>query len=138
MGLKVSLTLLPNRDPGPVTIGTTVDDVGTNDIAIYYGDDVPTYRQLEIYDAWWQLWAGVRDRNIMQQFAGILYSGMDINNIGEADRRTISTIASFTTDDIILGMGATVCIDFHDATETIQSGYDKLIQAALEQVFKAA
>ena len=138
MALKASLTLLPNRDPGPVTIGTVVDDVATNDVAIYIGATVPVYRQTEIYNGWWQLWAGIRDRNIMQQFAGILYSGMDINDIGEAGHRTISTIATFTDDDIIMGMGATVCIDFHDAVEVINSAYSKLIDTVLETTFKVA
>jgi len=138
MALKATLALLPNRDPGSVTITTVVDDVLSNNIAIYTGATVSLHRQLEIFNAWWQLWYGIRDRNIMQQFAGIVYSGMDIDHIGEGPRRTDSVLANFTDDDIIIGMGAGVCIDFHDAVETINSGYDRLINTVLETTFKVS
>jgi hypothetical protein len=121
-----------------ITVSGVIDDVSADSIAIYSGATVPTWRQLEVVNAWKRAWDGARDRNIMQQFAGIWYSGYDIDHIDEADRITISTFASFGDNDVFIGMSADVCIDFHDAVNMIEVAFDQLRNTAMEQYLKVA
>jgi hypothetical protein len=138
MTVKVQGLMLPDRQIDAVTVSGTIDEVAVNSIAIYSGATVPTWRQLEVFNAWKRAWEGARDRNIMQQFAGVWYSGYDVDHIDEADRRTISTFASFGDNDIFIGMSAEVCITYHDAVLMIEVGFDVLRNVAQEQYFKVA
>jgi hypothetical protein len=138
MTVKVQGLLLPDRQIATVTVSGTIDAVATNAIAIYSGATVPVYRQLEVFNAWKRAWDGARDRNIMQQFAGIWYSGYDVDHIDENSRITDSDFALFGDNDIFIGMSADVCIGYHDAVTMIDTGFDVLRNVALEQYFKVA
>lgn len=121
-----------------ITVSGVIDAVSTDAIAIYSGATVPTWRQLEVFNAWRRAWDGARDRNIMQQFAGIWYSGYDINHIDESDRRTDSSFAEFGDDDVFIGMSDSVNTNFGDAVNMIEVAFEQLRKTALEQYFKAA
>jgi hypothetical protein len=138
MTVKVQGLLLPDRQIDTVTVSGTIDAVATNAIAIYSGATVPVYRQLEVFNAWKRAWDGARDRNIMQQFAGVWYSGYDVDHIDENTRETDSSFALFGDNDIFIGMSAEVCIGYHDAVTMIETGFEVLRSTALEQYFKVA
>ena len=127
----------------PSTI-TVVDGIATevaaDRIALYALDNVPTYRQLEIFTGWGFLYNGIRDRNLLDsQFAGsVLYSATNINKKGENDRRTASLLTSLTADDIVVGLGATVTGNIGGAINSLQSAFEKLAEAAKDRFFVAA
>ena len=140
MTLKVQGAMLPRReiDLSTIAVTATVDDVAANSIAIYTGATVAAYRFVETVNAWRFLINGMRDRNILQQFAGIVYSGTDIDAIGENDRRTDSVLANFTDNDVIIGVSADAAITFHDWVLMLDTGFEPLIQTAMEGTFKVA
>jgi hypothetical protein len=138
MTVKVQGLLLPDRQIDTVTVSGTIDAVAANAIAIYSGATIPTYRQLEVFNAWKRAWEGARDRNIMQQFAGVWYSGYDIDHIDENSRITSATFGDFGDNDVFIGMDQLVVAEYHDAVTMIDTGYEVLRSTALEQYFKVA
>lgn len=138
MTLKVQGLMLPRREISTITVTATVDDVEASSIAIYTGATVGDNRQVETVNAWQMLVNGLRDRNILQTFGGVVYSGVDIDDISEANRRTIGTIASFTDNDVIIGVGQLVVAEFLDWVVMLETGFDVLSDKALETTLKAA
>jgi hypothetical protein len=138
MTLKVQGLMLPSREVSTITVTAVVDDVAANSIAIYTGATVSDQRQVETINAWRFLVNGMRDRNILQQFAGIVYSGVDIDDISEASRRTDSVLANFTDNDIIIGVSAEVAIEFGDWVGMLDVGFGVLSDTALEGTLKVA
>jgi hypothetical protein len=142
MGLKVQGIITPGRALQSISTSTTVDAVDDNGIAIFIGATVGTTvseaRQVEIINAWRFLWNGIRDRNIMQQFAGVVYSGVDIDNISFASRRTSATFGDFGVNDVFVGIGQLVVAEFLDYTLPIETTFTQLTQTALEDTLKAA
>lgn len=115
-------------------------EVGANEISLYIGDNVPTYRQNEILNGFKWLYDGIRERNLLDDgsaFNGaILYTGFAIGNQTIENRRTASAIAFFDADDVIVGMGANVTA--LGDMESIYSYFKILRQFALEATLKAA
>lgn len=141
MSLIASGTMLPNRQISNIIVTEGVAaEVGANDIAIYALDNVPLYKQLEIFNAWRWLWNGVRDRNLLDsQFVGaILYTYSNINILTENDRRTSSALIDLNPEDVVIGIGLNVTTDFRGAVTPLETGFEKLRHAALEQFLKAA
>ena len=112
--------------------------VGVNEISVYIGDNVPEARQLEFVDAWRWLYAGVRERNLLDaQFKGVvLYTAANINSLTAENRRTASELTFFTEDDVIIAMGANVTAlgERLDIAEAFRA----LGNFALESTLKAA
>ena len=138
MTVKVQGLVVAGRQLSTVTISGTITEVDTSGIAIYSGATVPTYRQVEVYDAWARAWQGVKDRNIMQQFAGVFYSGYDIDQIDENQRITSATFADFGDNDVFIGMGQLAVAEYLDYVNILDVSYGTLQQTALEQYFKVA
>ena len=145
MSFMITGEVVANRqlDLSSVVITEILVEVVPDNIALYTGADVELRRQMEIVTGWEFLWAGVRDRNLLDvgnPFNGsILFTGTDIDKKGENDRRTESLIASLTDNDVILGIGLAATAEFGGATEHLQSAFTHLIQKAREDVlFKAA
>jgi hypothetical protein len=141
MGLKVQGIITPGRSLQSITTSTTVDIVSDNGVALFIGETAGTTvsesRQVEIIDAWRFLWNGIRDRNIMQQFAGVVYSGVDIDHIGENQRITSATFGDFGINDVFVGIGQLVVAEFLDYTLPIEVAFAELQKTALEDTFKA-
>jgi hypothetical protein len=120
-------------------VGTGAE-VTANQVALYLGDTVPTYRQLEIIDGWRWLFQGIKERNLLDDgaFVGaLLYTGSNINELMTAEnRRTSSTFADFLTEDVFIGLGTAVTAagDF----ESLYAIFEQLRQFALEETLKAA
>jgi hypothetical protein len=138
MALKVQAIITPGRQVQTVTTSGTVDAVDDNGIAVYAGATVADYRQIEIINAWRFLWNGVRDRNIMQQFAGVIYSGVDVEHIDENARTTSATFGDFGDNDIFIGIGQLVVAEFLDYTVILETAFQQLRDTALEDTYKAA
>ena len=138
MTLKVQGLMLPGREISTITVTAVVDAVEVNSIAVYTGATVSESRQVEIIDAWQMLVNGIRDRNLMQTFGGIIYSGVDIDDISEASRRTDSVLANFTDNDVIIGIGANVVGEFLDWVVMLETGFGVLSDQAQETTLKAA
>ena len=136
MTVKVQGLMLPGRQLSTVTVSGTIDEVESSSIAIYSGATVPVYRQLEVYNAWKRAWDGAKDRNIMQQFAGVWYSGYPIDKIDESARITSATFLDFGDNDVFIGMGQLVVAEFLDYVNIIDAAYGDIRDAALEQYFK--
>lgn len=136
MTLMVTGEVVSNRvlNKLNVTVSEVIVEVPANNIAIYAGDTVALYRQLEMVTGWNFLWNGIRDRALMDvQFDGsVLYTGTDIDKKGEFDRRTESVVASFTDNDIIVGIGLGATGEFHGAVLPLDSALEQLIQVARE------
>jgi hypothetical protein len=123
-------------------VGTGAD-VTANQIAIYTGDDVPLYRQLEILNGWEWLYQGILERNLLDLDTGsafpgaILLTGCNIDQLmSEVNRRTSSIFADFLADDVFIGLGTAVTTS--GDLETLFSAFDRLRQFALEETLKAA
>lgn len=117
-----------------------LSDPGPNEIKIGFGNDVEIHRAVEILNAWKWLWAGVRDRNLLDgPFSGaILITGSDINHLNENERRTSSTVGDFLAGDVLLGVGANVANTPElgkGATLRIDSGFEALRDYAKENFF---
>lgn len=138
MTLKVQGLILPRREISTITVTAVVDAVEVNSIAVYTGATVGDNRQVETVNAWQMLVNGIRDRNLMQTFGGIIYSGVDIDDISEASRRTDSVLANFTDNDVIIGIGANVVGEFLDWVVMLETGFTVLSNKALETTLKAA
>jgi hypothetical protein len=138
MALKVQAIITPGRQVQTVITTEIINEVDDNGIAIYAGATVADNRQVEIIDAWRFLRNGIRDRNIMQQFAGVVYSGVDVDNIGEAGRITSATFGDFGDNDIFVGIGQLVVSEFLDFTVVLETAFQELSQTALEDTYKAA
>lgn len=138
MTVKVQGLLVAGRQLTTVTVSGTIDAVDTSGIAIYSGATVPTYRQVEVYNAWKRAWEGAKDRNIMQQFAGVWYSGYDIDQIDENQRTTSATFGDFGDNDVFIGMGQLVVAEYLDYVNIIDAAFEKLRDTAQEQYFKVA
>jgi hypothetical protein len=138
MALKVQAIITPGRQLQTITTSGTVDAVDDNGIAVYQGATVADYRQVEIINAWKFLWNGVRDRNIMQQFAGVIYSGVDAEHIDENSRRTSATFGDFGDNDIFIGIGQLVVAEMLDYTVILETIFGQLSSTALEDTYKAA
>ena len=136
MTLMVTGDVVSNRalDKNSVTVSEIIIGVSANNMAIYAGADVGLYRQLEMVTGWNFLWNGIRDRSLMDvQFKGsVLYTGTDIDKKGEFDRRTESVVASFTDNDIIVGIGPGATEEFAGAVLPLDSALEQLIQVARE------
>ena len=142
MTLMATGEVVSNRqlDKRSVVLTEVIAEVPANNIAIYAGSAVALYRQLEMVTGWQFLWNGVRDRNLMDvQFNGsVLYSGTDIDKKGENDRRTESVVASFTNDDVIIGIGLGATGEFGGAVLPLDSAFEQLIQFARESILLKA
>jgi hypothetical protein len=138
MALKVQAIITPGRQLQSITTSGIVDAVDDNGIAVYAGATVATYRQVEIVNAWKFLWNGVRDRNILQQFAGVIYSGVDVEHIDENSRSTSATFGDFGDNDIFIGIGQLVVAEMLDYTVILETIFEQLRDTALEDTFKAA
>lgn len=139
MTTMYTMPITPARQGSKLLITQTVTpvEVDVNNIAIYTLSAVPDYRQLEIINAWRWLWNGVRDRNILTDFAaGPVYSAVSIDKIGETDRRTSTDLVSLNTDDVVIAIGATA--RSVDATNILESGFAMLRDHAREAGLLAA
>jgi hypothetical protein len=123
-------------------VGTGAD-VTANQVALYVGDNVPLYRQVEMIEGWRWLYQGVAERNLLDEgtssaFPGaILYTGSTIDTLmSTTDRRTSSTFADFTEDDVFIGMGSAVTAS--GDLESLHAVFTQLRQFALEATLKAA
>jgi hypothetical protein len=123
-------------------VGTGID-LTANQVALYVGDNVPLYRQVEIIEGWRWLSQGVRERNLLDEGSGsafpgaLLYTGAPIDGLmSTSDRRTSSTFADFTEDDVFIGMGTAVTAA--GDTESLHAVFTQLRQFALEATLKAA
>ena len=142
MTLMVTGEVVANRVLNKVSVVVTeiIVEVPANNIAIYAGSTVALRRQVEMVTGWNFLWNGIRDRNLMDvQFAGsVLYSGTDIDKKGENDRRTESVVASFSNNDIIVGVGLGATGEFKGAVLPLDSALEQLIQVARESLLLKA
>ena len=140
MPLMVYGELLPDNSIKNIGITTTIREVAANEVAVYFGSAVSVHRQVEILGAWEMLWNGVRDRNLLdnQFFGNTLYSGVSIDSITEANRRTASSVASFNADDVMIGIDDTVSAALRGATVMYESAFEVLREKALEDYLKAA
>jgi len=136
--MTVGTTGLVHPDRTTMAYVETGTEVGANEISVYIGNNVSEARQVEFVAAWRWLYNGVRERNLLDaQFKGfILYTGASIDSLTTTDRRTESTIASFTDDDVVLGIGSAVTglgerVDIAEA-------FKALGNFALESTLKAA
>ena len=112
--------------------------VADDEVALYANVDVPTYRQLEISDGWEWLWAGIRDRNLLDdQFAAaVLYTMVDIDQLTTENRRTSSVFAEILANDIAIGIGINVTTLFHGAVIPLDSTILKLRDWARDYYYK--
>jgi hypothetical protein len=113
MAKQWTMPFLPAKE-GNKLLATYVDTgsvpVADDNITIYIGDDVPFYPQSTYIDGWIWLYNGVVDRLLLDgPFNGaVLYTGADYQNLTANNRRTESLIASFTTTDVVIGLGLNV------------------------------
>ena len=149
MSLIIVGTMGAKRELSNIVVSEGVaGEVGADELALYALDTVPLYRQLEITNGWMALINFIRDRRLLDVDNGatppgfrgnVLYSGQDINSMGEGgDRRTASAIATFTSDDIVVGVGANIATISPGLTTPVMTGFVRMMQAAREQVLKAA
>jgi hypothetical protein len=137
MTLKVQGIITPGRQLQSITSSGVIDAVDDNGIAVYQGATVADYRQVDIINAWRMLWNGIRDRDIMQQFAGVVYSGVDVEHIDKNSRITSATFGDFGDNDIFIGIGQLVVAEFFDYTVIIETVFQQLRDTALEDTYKA-
>jgi hypothetical protein len=74
----------------------------------------------------------------MPQFAGVVYSGVDIDHIGENQRQTSATFGDFGINDVFIGIGQLVVAEFTDYLIPIETAFQQCIYTALEDTLKAA
>lgn len=149
MALQIKGTMGANRQISNiiVTIGAA-SEITADEIGLFALDNVPLYRQNEITNGWVALMNFIRDRRLLDVDSGAtppgfrgdrVYSGQDIDSMGEGgDRRTSSDIAFFTAADIVVGIGANISAVSPGFTTPILTGFTRMIQAAREQSLKAA
>ena len=105
MAKQFTMTLGADLQGNPANIveGDLVAPTAADEITIAIGDTVGIHRCVEINNGWKFLWNGVRDRGLLNtQFVGaVLLTGVDIDDMGEANRRTSSTPADFGDNDEI-------------------------------------
>ena len=120
-------------DPATIVVQDTIIAVPSDRIAVYIGDAVDPGRQNEIINGWKWLWAGVRDRGLLEDgnsFAGaILYTAASINSLTEYNRRTATDTGFFNDDDVMLGLGDAITGSF-GAVDQLKVAVDKLASAA--------
>lgn len=140
MGLMVHGVVAANRLMGVPTVSATVIAVPANSVAIYLGDNVPLHMQVQLYNAWWRLVGGIRDRALMDaSFRGaIIYSQYPYNRISENTRTTSSQFTLLTADSIGVGVSAESNVLFSAASVPFDSACHVLIDTALQGTFKAA
>jgi len=119
-----------------VAVSESLAEVDVNGVALYVGATVGDYRATEIINAWRWLWNGIRDRNILQQFAGVIYSGCDIDFLGEPSRITSAVYADFGDDDVFVGIGQLVVAEMLDYTLPIETSFQACSDRAQELQFK--
>ena len=138
MAKQFAMQMLPDRQgwkPGTiVSVPDPVASVVSDQILIGYGPLVEPHRQLEMINGWKWLWAGVRDRNLLDdQFHGaILLTGAPINSLVDASRKTSSITDDFNDDDIFLAIGVDITSDRFGATQILDSGFQMLREYAKE------
>jgi hypothetical protein len=145
MSIQWVATYTPDLDSTKqdmAVVGTGAD-VTTNQVAIYVGDNVPLYRQVEMIEGWRWLFQGVAERNLLDEGSGsafpgsILYTGSTIDTLmSTTDRLTSSTFADFTEVDVFIGMGTAVTAA--GDTESLHAVFTQLRQFAMEATLKAA
>ena len=142
MPLMIHGAIIGNRslDLTPIVVTTTSIELPADRIGVYALANVPLYRKLEITNAWRWLYNGIRDRNILRDFAaGNAYSGVNIFNIGVPNRRTAGDVATFTANDVVVGIGETARATLdNDAIEPLESAFFKLIQVGREYAIEQA
>ena len=140
MALSVTGEMVSQRemDRSSIVVSTNVAEVPAENIAIYIGATVGAYRNTEIVNAWQWLWNGIRDRNLMQTFGGVIYSGADIDHLDENSRLTSGVFATFGDNDVFIGVGQLVVAEWLDAVEPVEAGFTLLIQHAMELSQKVA
>ena len=136
MAILSTAVITPGRALQSVAVTTSLVEVPDNNVSLYVGATVGEYRATEILNAWRWLWAGVRDRNILQQFAGVIYSGCDIDFLGEPSRITSATYGDFGDDDVFVGIGQLVVAEMLDYTLPIETAFQACSDRAQELQFK--
>ena len=138
MAKQFAMQMIPGMQgwkPGViVSVPDPVASVVSDQILIGYGPLVEPHRQLEMINGWEWLWAGVRDRNLLDdQFHGaILLTGAPINSITTANRKTSSITDDFNDDDIFLAIGVDVTLHQKGATQMLDSAFRMLREYAKE------
>lgn len=114
MAKQWTMPFLPAKE-GNKLLATYVSSgaiaVADDNITIYLGDNVPLYPQSTYIDGWIWLYNGLIDRLLLDgpPWSGdVVYTGAAWNNLTANNRRTESLVASFTADDVILGIGQNV------------------------------
>lgn len=149
MSLIITGTIGTKREVSNIIVTEGVaGEVGADELALYALDTVPLYRQNEITNGWIALINFIRDRRLLDVDSGAtppgfrgdrLYSGQDINSMGEGgDRRTASDVSFFTSDDIVVGIGANIAAVSPGLTTPILTAFVRMAQAGREQALKAA
>ena len=138
MAKQFAMQMLPDwQGFKPEILETVPDPIASpiaDQIVVGYGVAVEPHRQLEIINGWEWLWAGVRDRNLLDdQFHGaILITGSPINSLVEASRKTSSSTLDFGADDVFIALGVGVTSHRFGATQILDSGFRMLREYAKE------
>ena len=140
MSLDIKGTILPNTHVVKQDIVISGVNVapGADEISLHCGDTVNLNRQNEIRNGWRYLWDQIRARYILDPakgFAGnIVFAGISINNMSEANLRiTTDPIANFNDDDIIIGIGVNAT-GFNSSSLIFESGFAVMREAGGEHL----
>lgn len=101
------------REVQPLTIAFAagLNEVTENQVALYIADGVSYHRTVELVNGFVWLYNGLRDRDIFYKFAaGPVYTVVNVDFIGEPNRRTASDIAALAVvnGDFGIGIGSGV------------------------------
>lgn len=114
MAKQIVMTMVTTPHLSPMPETSLIVDIGAevlaDEIAVYIGDNVNEARTVEIINAWKWLYDGLQDRALLDNdWQGVTtYTGSNIDELTEADRRTESVLATLTEDDIIIGIGGNI------------------------------
>lgn len=136
MAYKIEGAYLPNKEIGAYTITALVAPVAANSIMLSCGETVELTRQVEIMNAFKLLRDGIRDRQLMSTWVGVIYSAVDIDEVTIANRRTSADTVPFTDNDVILGISAEVMADSNQYTVMLDTAFDFLADKTLEDTLK--
>lgn len=126
-------------DLNSIVISEILAALTANEIGLYVGASVGIYRQNEINNGWYRLAKGIQDRGIMREFApGFIYTQYPVDDMSEAGRTTSGVFTEIAADSIGIGIGSAVKARFLDWVTPVETGFEKLRDAARDLYLKAA
>jgi len=135
MSEQFNMPFIPDyqADKNSITQVGTLAEVAINDMTCGFGDDVETYRAVEILERLEAAWNHMRDNNMLSSASGPLYVNIDMDTLAVSQNTSFINVQP---TDVFVGIGASVNVAGESASQMMDSAFRMLREWMSENYFK--